>query len=243
MNRYDIHTHILPNLDDGSSDIDISMVLLEELENQGVTHLAFTPHFYSQYIDMSGNNEKAENLLQHYFQSRMDALQAVRHEYHGNMRFTFGAEVHMSENIIHAKDLSPLCYYGTNHMLAEMPYSSVMAENEVMWLKTLIEQYHIIPILAHIERYPVLVTDMKLLSGLREMGCKVQVNTESLYTRGLSKRIIKLINEGCVDFLGSDTHSTMRGCDYERGYMEMVKHCHADMIDRITENGRKLFKV
>lgn len=244
MNRYDIHTHILPQLDDGSPDIDISMVLLEELENQGVTHLAFTPHFYSQYVDMSGNDEKSETLLQEYFQARTNALRAVRHEYKGNMRFTFGAEVHMSENILQAKDLSPLCYYGTNYMLAEMPYASVMAENEVIWLKTLIEKYHITPILAHIERYPVLLTDIKLLSRLREMGCLVQINTESLYaTRSLSKKIFRLINGGYVDFLGSDTHSTMRGCDYFQGYTEMEKHCHKSMTDAIAENGRKLFGI
>ena len=242
MNRYDIHTHILPKLDDGSPDIDISMVLLEEMENQGVTHLAFTPHFYSQYVDMSGNDEKSEEILQDYFQARKNALEFVLREYEGHMRFTYGAEVHMSENIIHAKDLSPLCYHGTNYLLAEMPYSSVMAENEVLWLKTLIEKYNIIPILAHIERYAVLLTDKKLLSRLREMGCKVQINTESLYTRGLSKILFRLINEGYVDFLGSDTHSTMRGCDYHQGYMEMVKHCNGSMVDGIAYNGSLLFR-
>lgn len=49
MNKYDIHTHILPSIDDGSQDIDISIILLNELEGQGVTHLALTPHFYTQY--------------------------------------------------------------------------------------------------------------------------------------------------------------------------------------------------
>ena len=241
MHRYDIHTHILPNIDDGSPDVDISVVLLEELENQGVTHLAFTPHFYSQYIDMSGNNEKDEMIFREYLLTRQARYRQVLHEYRGNLIFTIGAEVHMSENIVHAKDLTPLCYQNTNFLLAEMPYRSQMEAHEVMWLQTLIEKYNVIPILAHIERYPILLTDMKLLSELRTMGCKVQVNTESLCAKGSRKKIAKLINGGYVDFLGSDTHSTMRGCDYLPGYMTMLNMCEISMIDGITENGKMIF--
>lgn len=241
MEKYDIHTHILPDIDDGSADIDISLILLEELEEQGVTHVAFTPHFYSQNFDMKIGVSMMGETIEQYLDRRLHCFKMVSNAYEGDMRFTYGCEVYMSENLLEADDLSFFCYRNTNFMLVEMPYDSNFPPEQIEWLNALIHHYRIVPILAHIERYPILIKNPYMLETLVNMGCMAQVNTEGLYTRFLGKKLIKLINMGFVHFIGSDTHSTIRGCDYGRGYRILDKNCPPEVISRIIQNGRMLF--
>ncbi|MBQ1991568.1 MAG: hypothetical protein II233_02205, partial [Clostridia bacterium] len=223
MKKFDIHTHILPSIDDGASDIDISILLLEALEEQGVTHIAFTPHFYTQYEDI-------ENRLAQFLEAREKAYKLVKENYTGNLTFTVGAEVHLSENILLIENLKDLCYRSTNYLLIEMPYNSSFSDEEIKILKEIISKHKIIPVLAHIERYPVVFKNKELLSQLKEMGCIMQINTESLRGVFSKNKIIKLINEGYVALLGSDTHSTIRGCDYGMGFSVIEKKCKDEVI-------------
>ncbi len=234
MEIFDIHSHILPSIDDGASDIDISLLLLEELENQGVTHLAFTPHFYTQY-------DEVESRLAEFLEERENAYRAVKKYYDGSLTFTLGAEVHLSENILLINNLKDLCYRSTNYMLIEMPYNSTFPDDQVKILSELITKHKITPVLAHIERYPVLLKNKKLLADLKEMGCIMQINTESLRKLFAKNKIIKLINEGIVTVLGSDTHSTMRGCDYGIGFSVIEKNCKKKIIENICNTSQALF--
>lgn len=234
MKKFDIHTHILPSIDDGASDIDISILLLEALEEQGVTHIAFTPHFYTQYEDI-------ENRLAEFLEAREKAYKLVKENYTGNLTFTVGAEVHLSENILLIENLKDLCYRSTNYLLIEMPYNSSFSDEEIKILKEIISKHKIIPVLAHIERYPVVFKNKELLSQLKEMGCIMQINTESLRGVFSKNKIIKLINEGYVALLGSDTHSTIRGCDYGMGFSVIEKKCKDEVIENICYVSQSLF--
>lgn len=236
MKKYDIHSHILPSIDDGASDIDISLLLLEELENQGVTHLALTPHFYTQYEDV-------ENRLEEFIEVRECAYNQLKECYSGSLTLTLGAEVHLSENILLIENLKPLCYRSTNYMLIEMPYNSTFPDNELQILSDIINKDKIIPVLAHIERYPALIKNKELLTFLKEMGCIMQINTESLNKLFLKGKILKLIKEGYVTTLGSDTHSTMRGCDYGRGFSVIEKSCNKKIIENICSTSNALFNL
>ncbi|MEE1124369.1 MAG: CpsB/CapC family capsule biosynthesis tyrosine phosphatase [Acutalibacteraceae bacterium] len=234
MKKFDIHTHILPSIDDGASDIDISILLLEALEEQGVTHIAFTPHFYTQYEDI-------ENRLAEFLEAREKAYKLVKENYTGSLTFTVGAEVHLSENILLIENLKDLCYRSTNYLLIEMPYNSSFSDEEIKILKEIISKHKIIPVLAHIERYPVVFKNKELLSQLKEMGCIMQINTESLRGVFSKNKIIKLINEGYVALLGSDTHSTIRGCDYGMGFSVIEKKCKDEVIENICYVSQSLF--
>lgn len=234
MKKFDIHTHILPSIDDGASDVDISLLLLEALEDQGVTHVAFTPHFYTQYEDV-------ESRLAEFLVEREKAYKLVKENYEGTLKFTLGAEVHLSDNLLLLENLKDLCYRSTNYMLIEMPYNSNFSDKEIKILQELRTKHKITPILAHIERYPVIFKSKELLIQLKEMGCIMQINTESL--RGIfgKNKIIKLINEGYVTLLGSDTHSTMRGCDYGLGFSVIEKKCREEAIENICNISQALF--
>lgn len=236
MKKYDIHSHILPSIDDGASDIDISLLLLEELENQGVTHLALTPHFYTQY-------DEVEERLAEFLDAREYLYARLKEEYNGDITLTIGSEVHLSENILFIKNLKDLCYKSTNYMLIEMPYNSNFPDEQIQILSEMINKRKITPVLAHIERYSILLKNKELLVSLKKMGCIMQINTESLNKMFLRKKIIKLINEGFVTVLGSDTHSTMRGCDYDIGFSVIEKNCEKQVIENICNTSKALFSL
>ena len=126
-------------------------------------------------------------------------------------------------------------------MLIEMPYNSTFPVDQVKILSELITKHKITPVLAHIERYPALLKNKKLLADLKEMGCIMQINTESLRKLFAKNKIIKLINEGIVTVLGSDTHSTMRGCDYGIGFSVIEKNCKKKIIENICNTSQALF--
>lgn len=235
MNKYDIHTHILPAIDDGAYDVDISLVLLEELERQGVTHIALTPHFYTHRSDMS------QSSINNFINARQSAFNEIRAVYNGKIKLILGCELHLTENILKTGDISAFCYDGTNYLLTEMPYYSTFPQDEIELLNTLIKTYKVTPVLAHIERYPVLLKNISLLENLIDMGCMTQVNTESFARIFTGKKLAKLINNGYIHALGTDTHSTMRGCDYAQGYDFIEYYCKPDKIKFITENSRKIF--
>lgn len=237
MNKYDIHSHILPGIDDGAEDVDISLVLLEELEKQGVTHLALTPHFYTQLQPLSSI------VVQSFIQEREKAFNLLKDEYGGKIKLILGCELHLTNNILALNDITPFCYNGTSYMLTEMPYNSIFPPNEIELLKVIINTYNVTPVLAHIERYPVLLKNKALLCKLVEMGCMAQINTESLSKIIVGKKLIKLVNEGLVHFVGTDTHSTMRGCDYEAGFSILEKKCLEQAINTVMANSQKLFNI
>ena len=226
---------------DSSSLEELEFSSLEELEYQGVSHIALTPHFYTQFFDMSTGRSENGMTIEEYFETRDMSLEALKAEYQGRIKLISGCELHMSENVLNAKDLTPFCYQNTNYLLAEMPYNTNFPPNQIEWIRVLIEHFGLVPVLAHIERYPVLIKNRALLEQLIAMGCMVQINTESLYTMFLGRKIVKLINNGYVHFLGSDTHSTMRGCDFAPGYAVIEKHCTEDKINSFAINSKKIF--
>ncbi len=234
MNKYDIHSHILPEIDDGAADIDISLLLLEALEYQGVTHLAFTPHFYTQY-------EEFDRRLEEFLNKREHSFKKIKKNYTGDIKFTLGAEVHLSPNLLLIEDPKVLCYRSTNYMLIEMPYNTKFPEEEIEILLELINKHNITPILAHIERYPALIKNKELIIRLNNMGCIMQINFECLTRRFIKGKVLKLIKEGYVTLLGSDTHSTTRGCDFAIGFAMLEKHCPNNIIDNISKASKALF--
>ncbi len=193
--RTDIHSHLLPGIDDGAADLAASRRGLSALTSVGITHLALTPHFYPMHTSFSHFLERREGAWQ--------KLQTVPEA--KNFVFSLGAEVYFTENLFNHHDLSSVCYRGTRLMLTELEtkdhFTPVMEKN----LICLIEDYGITPVLAHIERYPFL-HDRGLLSELRRMGCMFQLNLECFSSFLFRKKWIGLAETYVPVFLGQDVH-------------------------------------
>jgi len=194
--KVDIHSHILPGVDDGAQNLDVTRRILSSLEENGVTHLALTPHFYPY-------NQSSEQFLEKRAEAFDKLLTLPEAE---SFCFTLGAEVYLSSTLFNTVDLSSLCYKGTDLMLVEPKYEKNFSKETKIRLRRLITDYGITPVIAHIDRYPFLMSDEKLLSELKEEGCMFQANLSSFSSYFFRKKLINFYRKGYLDFLGEDIH-------------------------------------
>ncbi|MEE1155415.1 MAG: CpsB/CapC family capsule biosynthesis tyrosine phosphatase [Acutalibacteraceae bacterium] len=235
MKKYDMHSHILHNIDDGPRDIDVSLLLLNQLWLDGVTHLMVTPHFYTNDSRMN------PNIVAGFLEHRNRQYNKLISEYKGTIKIKLGCELHLTPGVFSANDISDFCYQDTNYLLTEMPYGCQFKEDDLAMIKRTIQQYNVVPVLAHIERYPSLFNNKKLITKVIDMGCMVQLNTQCLTKILMRKKAFNLINNGYVHLLGSDMHSTMRGCDYGKGMEMLSYYCDNEAVEKIMNNAEKIF--
>ncbi len=222
----DIHTHILPGIDDGATDKDISLTLLKILEDDGVNDVVLTPHFYSD----------SENIEQ-FIQRRNQAYSELKSVYKGNINLHLGAEVYLSKYIANYDDLTELCIDKTKYILVECPFSMEFSSDVYEIIENFIYNHRLTPIIAHIERYHFtsLNKDLSLIESLRSIGCLIQINADSLLLKKTKKLVLKLIENNLVDCIGTDTHNlTHRPPNYIKAIDVITKNLGAEYAQNIS---------
>lgn len=224
----DLHTHILPGIDDGARDERDSYAMLESLARQQVEAVVFTPHYPSE-----------EMPLEEFLQARQEAFDRIRfHESVGQMRLSLGSETFFSKSILQANDIRPLCI-GGKYLLIELPYSTEFSPficDQIMK----IEYVHgVRPILAHVERYEYLMQHARVLDKLVDDGLLTQINVSSLDSFWARRRLFKMMQRGHVHFLGTDCHRpNSRKPDY-RVYTDRLEEALGrDMLEQLMQNAR-----
>ncbi len=228
--RFDIHTHILPEIDDGAKSVEESVALVQKLSSQGVTHIALTSHYYSD-----------QESLEDFLEDREVAYNKFLQVAPKNVTYTLGAEVYFSQYLLNNKSISELCYKGTNKILLEFPYNVSFTGKSEDNLYKVISTYGVSPILPHIERYDSLINDSQLVEYLIDLGCEMQINLSSLDKFSTKRKIIKLFQKGLISYVATDTHSFTRGSEYDKYYNLLLKKV-PDFENYITDNSLKLFK-
>ena len=195
----DFHTHILPNIDDGSTSVDMSIKILDLLEDSKVTDVVLTPHFYSDMESLKDFLLRRDNKYSEFLKI-----------YNGNINLHIGAEVYISKYLSNYDDLGDLCIDGKKYMLLELPFDDVLSDEYYQIIETIIFNYNITPIIAHIERYPFIhyKKNTDIIDTLISIGCLIQVNSDSLLVNHKSKKfILFLIENNMAHFIGSDVHN------------------------------------
>ncbi|UBZ13610.1 histidinol phosphatase [Flagellimonas marinaquae] len=196
----DIHNHILPGIDDGAKTIGDSLELIKGFSDFGVTNFICTPHIMYNYYDNTPSTiKKAHGQLYNELQKN-DGLQ-VNLEY---------AAEHMIddnfENILHGKQVMPL---GKDYLLVEMSYLQPSFNFDLAVDQ--IAKHKYFPILAHPERYMYYHGKYGKYESLKSKGVWFQLNLLSLspksYGKAVHKTAEKLLNDGMIDFVGSDVHN------------------------------------
>ena len=185
----DFHTHILPNMDDGSKDVDESLKLLELLEKQDVKLVCLTSHFYPSHES-----------IDEYLSRRNKAYEKLN--YQGPIEIRLGSEVRYYRGISLSDNIESLCIENTNLLLLELPFNNDINDsiiNEIIKLS----YRNIRIILAHIERYDI---SLKKLEYLKNNGILIQCNNEFIIGSLFNHKGIKMLKEGYIDVLGSDSH-------------------------------------
>lgn len=191
----DLHTHILPEIDDGSQSVSESISLLQEERRQGVKTVFLTPHFYAE-----------ENSPVSFLRKRYLAWQKLEpYLYSGLPEIRLGTEVQYFEGICAVEDIRHLRIVGSNYLLLEMPFSR-WTDRMIVDVIELGERYGLHVILAHIERY-LAKQRQETWKTLRANGVLMQSNVSFFTKWRTQKQALSMLEQGGIHFLGSDCHN------------------------------------
>ncbi|SNT16878.1 Tyrosine-protein phosphatase YwqE [Ekhidna lutea] len=217
----DIHSHLIPNIDDGSQSMDQSINMIRELAALGINKVVTTPHIHPRYpntpeVIMIGLKRLQEEL------KRCDV----------EMEVEAAAEYYVDENFIaKVKARDTLLSFGDNMILVEAPFQNkpIYFESAMFDLMAIGLQ----PVLAHPERYQFLEGSINWLEELKEIGVMFQITLGSIggYYGAVPQKLGKyLIKLGLVDFLGSDLHR-------QAHIPFMKKGLESSEIQKLIKNG------
>lgn len=193
----DIHSHILPGVDDGAKDTEESVKLLNLMRKQGITKVIATPHFYGDISDTPSSEKETVRR----------AFESIKTYIPDGMRVLTGFEVHYFDGISDCSQLSSLTIENSNFMLLELPQGiSERVANEITALHL---NCGINIVLAHIERYCGDRNFGEILSLIEDGFAVGQVNCDTLLDRRGRNIALKLIKDGYASLVATDAHSVV----------------------------------
>ena len=194
----DVHSHILPNIDDGSRSIDETFNLIKEAKEAGFEGIICTSHYMENYYET--NRPEREVWI--------NAIHENLENKNIDMNLYLGNEIYMSDNIIKLlEDGKATTMNDTSYVLFELPLNV-----EPMNLYDMVyemQQYKIVPILAHPERYSFVQTDPELIYDLIDKGVLMQANYGSIvgqYGKKAQMIVQKFLENNMIHMLGTDAH-------------------------------------
>ncbi|MFT3908079.1 MAG: histidinol phosphatase [Ferruginibacter sp.] len=196
----DMHSHILPGIDDGAPDVETSITLIKGLMEMGVTGSIATPHIIG---DLYRNDATTIN-------AALKVLQDELKKQKINFKVSAAAEYMLDSyffELIDAK--TKFLTIKDNIILTEFSYAAMPQEPGKMSFALITEGYA--PILAHPERYPYYYGNYKMYHHLADLGFMLQVNLLSLtgyYGREAQKVSQYLLKHDLVSYVGTDMHHT-----------------------------------
>lgn len=194
----DIHTHILPCVDDGSQTVAESVQMLRLEAQQQITQVVLTPHFYAW-------NDRPEQFLERRDVAARQLLEAVSGDtFIPSLRL--GAEVSFFRGMSGADSLRELAIQGTNHILVEMPMGA-WSDSMYRELALIPEKQGLVPIVAHINRYVNLMTAEKISRKLGQLPVMIQANAGFFLRKTTAPLALGMLRRGHIHLLGSDCHN------------------------------------
>ncbi len=228
----DLHCHILPGIDDGAKNVEISLELLHSEMQSGVRNIALTSHFNSERITV-------EDFLARR-RAAYDVLQTALESQPMDIQFKLGAEVYFSPKLCEL-EIEKLCMEGTAYLLIELPTSH--RPHFIRETFSNLQARGIIPIVAHVERYPYVMENPQLLYQWIAAGAYAQINASSLLKGGkTAKQLLQFIRWDLVHVVATDTHSMDKRPPRLGEAMDYItSKLGADTAEMLKENSDALF--
>lgn len=232
----DLHTHILPGMDDGARTVEESLELLRMERGQGVDTVVLTPHFYRDQENpkhfLKRREAAALNLgraIGGLSQEERKALPALR----------LGAEVAWWPNLADCEELSELCIGNSKHMLLELPF--------VPWNDRMLDQLYdffgrtgITPVIAHLERY-LKIQKPEYIRDVQTLGVPIQISGDILLRPMARGGALKLLKQRGDFLLASDCHNcTTRKPNLEPALAVLRKKLGGDRVEAMLRFGDEL---
>ena len=191
----DFHSHILPDIDDGSSSVDESLRLLGMSAEQGIELICATPHFYPDHED-------PESFLRH----RAHAWEKLSEKLDENSpKVLLGAEVYYFSGISRNDMISDLRIEDTDLFLLEMPFNK-WSDAMVREIVELNDRHGVRVMLAHVERY-LKYQERGVLDYLLENNIIIQSNAEYFLDWKTKHKALRMLRYGQIHVVSSDAHN------------------------------------
>jgi tyrosine-protein phosphatase YwqE len=203
----DLHSHLIPGIDDGSKTLEESLTLIRRMVDMGYEKLIMTPHVMSDAY-----RNTPETIL-----AGLEKLKKAVADAGITVELEASAEYYLDEgflNILEQKQVLPIA---GKYLLFETSY--LARPNNLLDLIYAIKVHGYIPILAHPERYRYIKEMEREYRELKELDVLFQIDTTSLgghYGKDAQKKALFLMRKGWIDFVGSDTHRMKHLEDLER---------------------------
>lgn len=194
----DMHSHILPDIDDGSRNIEESIDMLKEAYQAGFTAVVATSHYYLGYYEVE-EKERIELI-----EEIMNRIQDVAPK----LQICKGSEIYVNSQMANwLAEHKASSINGTKYVLFELPFQHQIQNLQDIIYSLLSHKF--VPIIAHPERYEYVQKDPNILLNLIDLGVLFQSNFGSIigqYGKTAKKTVTKLLQNNFVHFLGSDAH-------------------------------------
>ena len=232
----DIHSHILPGIDDGAQSYTDSIILAEKAVSEGIHTILATPHH---------RNGKYENVKENILQ-RVEELNKIFHEQSIALKVLPGQETRIYGEMIedYRKGELLTLNQGSRYLFVEFPSNSVPGYAERLFYD--LQNEGLIPVIVHPERNAELIERPDMLYTLVKNGAITQVTAASLtgyFGKSIQKFSRQMIESNLAHFIASDAHNVKNRTFKMSEAMETIeKQYGIDMIDYFTENAELLIK-
>ena len=220
--KTDIHSHLIPEIDDGAKSIEDSFQLISGLKEMGFSRLITTPHIMSDYYN---NNPKKIN------DGLKDLTKALKVK-NLNIEMFAAAEYYVDYEFERSISNKGLLGFGDNNILIEFSFLQEPVNLEKIIFDLQINGYNVV--LAHPERY--LYYSMTDLERLVNRGVLLQMNLLSItgyYSPQVKKNAANLIEKNLISFVGTDCHNIIQ--------LERLKDCFTSPLwHKLLDSGRLL---
>jgi len=195
--QVDLHSHLLPGIDDGAKSMDHSLGMLRKFQELGYRKVITTPHVMNGMY----NNTTAGIL------AKRDELREAAKAVGLSIEIEASAEYYFDETLFERVESGDLLPFNTNCILFECSFRNEPSQLEDLIFDLISSGYQ--PVIAHLERYIYYHGSTRMAHRLRELGVWIQLNNNSLtghYGPAVKKQALLLIKEGLVDIAGTDCH-------------------------------------
>lgn len=229
----DIHSHILPGIDDGSKSVEMSLEMLGISARQGVHTIVATPHFYP-----------TRNTPEKFYADRQAAWEQLQPRLTEDMpKVLLGAEVAYFDGLSRSQKLEDMRLGDSRLLLVEMPMRP--------WTDTMVEEVASIshrlglqPVLAHIDRYLKGNQLPRYLDYLLSEEVLLQASAEAFLRFSERGKMLKLVKQGLIDFLGSDAHNLdIRKPNTDLAAQVITKKLGAEALSDLTARSAELLEL
>lgn len=194
----DMHSHILPGVDDGSASLEESLGLLAREAEQGIRRVVATPHFYA-------HRDSPERFLKR----REGAWEVLRAEMEKRPQLPtveLGAEVHFFAGMSNSEALSDLTIGAGRYLLLEMPQAP-WTESMYREISAIYTRQGIVPIIAHVDRYIGPFRTHGIPKRLSKLPVLVQANAGFFLRPATARMALRMLKKDQIHLLGSDCHN------------------------------------